>query len=407
MPFADLRLGRSQAYNAEMRYLLNFPLGLAALLQARFAYLALMPEPWPGWSDGPSRGAMAYIMLEAALFSWLPLVAAGLAAVFTDAFDWSPPVRRGRRRALMLASVLVAAVAVAVCMAVAVTSSAAVGGDDFKAYGLLGPIATVGGAVGPFVMIGWLAWLIDAPPPLRHAAWLRRAVFAVLAVTVTTGGIIGVDALRQEILAHSRLAARYRQEEAENNARRDAEFARLTDDSPLRDWGAYATNDLDPKEMRIAALRRLAARPNLDAELAAGLVSSYGRDSDIAFLLVERVDFTPSAALEMPLRRAMARIGAEMRKASFGDKWPAKQGEDDILDSYIKSGFAERLTASLTIARRMAAGPGVDLRDSLHELQGTASAAYPNTRTAANYRRDVAATDREIAAILSARRKSD
>src|SRR5262249_59516993 len=101
-----------------MRYLLNLLLGLAALLQARFAYLALMPGPWPGWGDGPSRGAMAYIMLEAALFSWLPLVVAGLGAVFTEAFDRSPPVRRVRRRALILAAILVVAVANAVCMVV-------------------------------------------------------------------------------------------------------------------------------------------------------------------------------------------------------------------------------------------------------------------------------------------------
>lgn len=398
---------RQVAYNADMRYLLNVPLGLAALLQVRFAYLALMPEPWPGWGDGPSRGAMAYIMLEAALFSWLPLVVAGGGAVFTDAFDWSPAVRRGRRRALMLAAILVVAVAIAVCMLVAVTNSAAVGGGDFKTYGPLVPIAASGGTLGPFVVMAWLAWLIDVPAPLCHAAWIRRAVCAMLAVIVATGGIIGVDALRQEIIAESRLAARYRQEEAENNARRAAEFAKLTDDSPLRDWGAYATNDLDPKKMRDTALHRLAARPKLDAELATDLVSSYARDSDIALLLIERLEFTPSSALEVPLRSAMLRIGSEMRKASFGDKWPAKQGEDDILDSYIKSGFAERLTASLTIARRMAAGPGVDLRDALRELQSTASAAYPHTRTAANYQRDVDVADREITAILNARRKSD
>lgn len=390
-----------------MKYLLNLPLALAALLQTRFAYLALMPEPWPGWEDGPSRGAMAFILFEAALFSWLPLVVAGIGAVFTDAFDWSPPVRRGRRRALMFAAVLAAAMTTAVCMVVALAGSAAVGGSDFKAYGPLVPVAAIGGTIGPFVIIAWLAWLIDAPAPLRHAAWARRAVFATVAVTAVTGGIIGVDALRREITAESRLAAQYRQEEAENNATRDADFARLTDASPLRSWGAYATNDFDPKEMRETALRRLAARPNLEADLATDLVSSYGRDSDIAFLLVERIEFTPSAALEMPLRGAMARIGAEMKKASFGDKWPAKEGEDDILDSYIKSGFAERLTASLTIARRMAAGPGVDLRDALNELQETASAAYPNTRTAAAYRRDVAAADRGIAAALNVRRKPD
>src|SRR5215472_10526617 len=93
---------RRAAYNADMRYLLNLLLGLAALLQARIAYLALMPGPWPGWGDGPSRGAMAYIMLEAALFSWRPLVIAGL-----------------------------------------------------------GAIAAVGGTIAPFVVMAWLAWLIN------------------------------------------------------------------------------------------------------------------------------------------------------------------------------------------------------------------------------------------------------
>lgn len=390
-----------------MKYLLNVPLGLAALLQGWFASLVLMSGPWSGWSDGPSRGAMAFIMLEAAVFSWLPLVVAGIGAVFTDAFDWSPPIRRGRRRALMLAAVLVVAVTIAVCMLVALANSPAVGGSDFKAYGPLAPIAAIGGTIGPFVIVAWLAWLIDAPAPLRHTAWARRAVFAILAVTVVTGGIIGVDSLRQEIVAENKLAVRYRQEEAENNAARDADFAKLTDASPLHSWGAYATNDLDPKAMRETALRRIAARPTLEADLATDLVSSYPRDADIAFLLVERVEFTPSAALETPLRSAMARIEAEMKKASFGDKWPAKQGEDEILDSYIKTGFAERLAASLTIARRMAASTGVDLRDALHQLQSTASAAYPNTKTAATYRRDVAVAEHEIAATLSARRKPD
>jgi hypothetical protein len=386
-----------------MRYLLNLPLTLAALLQARFTYLALMPEAWPGWSDGPSRGAMAFIMLEAALFAWLPLVVAGIGAVFTDAFDWSPAIRRGRRRAGMLAAVLVVAATLAVCMVVALSHSAAVGGSDFARYGALVPIATLGGTIVPFIAIGWLAWLLNAAPPLRHLAWLRRATLGLLAVTVVTGGIIGVDALSEEISAERRLAARYRQEEAENNAARDAEFAKLTDASPLHSWGAYATDDLDPKEMRETALRRLAARPTLETDLAADLVSSYARDSDIAFLLVERLQFTPSAALEMPLRQAMARIEAEMKKASFGDKWPARPGDDEILDSYIKSGFAERLTASLAIAMKMAAGPGIDLRDALREMQETAIAAYPNTKTAARYQRDVAATDREIAASLSGR----
>jgi hypothetical protein len=40
-----------------MKYLLNLPLAVAALLQVWFSSLVFMSTPWSGWSDGPSRGA--------------------------------------------------------------------------------------------------------------------------------------------------------------------------------------------------------------------------------------------------------------------------------------------------------------------------------------------------------------
>ena len=47
-----------------MKYLLNLPLAVAALLQVWFASLVFMSGRWSGWSDGPSRGAMVLVMLE-------------------------------------------------------------------------------------------------------------------------------------------------------------------------------------------------------------------------------------------------------------------------------------------------------------------------------------------------------
>jgi hypothetical protein len=38
-----------------MKYLLNLPLAVAALLQVWFASLVFVSGPWSGWSDGPSR----------------------------------------------------------------------------------------------------------------------------------------------------------------------------------------------------------------------------------------------------------------------------------------------------------------------------------------------------------------
>lgn len=99
----------------------------------------------------------------------------------------------------------------------------------------------------------------------------------------------------------------------------------------------------------------------------------------------------------------MSRIAAEMRKAGPGATW---HGDAEILNSYIRSGYGERLTASLAVARRMA-DAGVDLRDALRELQSTAIAAYPKTKSAETYQRDVAAADKYIEAALAARRKQN
>lgn len=398
-----------------MKYLLNLPLALAALLQVGFASVVLMPGPWAGWEDGPSRGAMAYIMIQLALAAWLPLLVAALGAVFTDAFDWSPVIHRARRRAAMFLATLIVAAAIAASMVVALSDSAAVGGHDFAEYGALPVlIATIGGTIVPLVAIAWLFWLIDAPLPLRHAAWLRRIAFAALAFTAP-GFVIGADGLRQEIVAEGKLSASYKVEEDQNEAQNAAHFASLTDASPLSSWGGYATNTAYYAErfrgaedkMRDEALRRLATRPTLEADLAKDLLSrdlydSQAHDSDTAFLLVARVQFAPSAALEAPLRDAMSRIAAEMRKTGPGETWTA---DSDTLDSYIGSEYAERLTASLVIAKRMAAA-GVDLRDALGELQSTAIAAYPKTKTAVTYQRDVTAADTVIGATLASRASS-
>jgi hypothetical protein len=393
-----------------MRYLLNAPLALAAFCQIAFASLVLMQGPWAGWEDGPSRGAMAYILVVTAAWSLLPLLAAALAAaVFTDAFD-RPPAFRGRRAALVLGTLLAAA-AIAGSMAAAIDESRAVNGHGFAGLGdPLGAIAAIGGTVSPLVVVAWLFWLIDAPPRLRRAVWPRRAALAALVLTAP-GFFLGADALLQEIAAQGKLAAQYRQEEDKNEAENVANFASLTDGSPLSSWGAYATNNVyyaerfrkAQDEMRDQALKRIAVRPTLEADLAKDLLSrdlydSFARDSDIAFLLVARAPFAPSAALEAPLRDAMKRIAAEMRAAGPGKEWP---GQSDVLDSYISSSFAERLDASLPIAERMAA-VGVDLREALAELGDAALAAYPQTKTALTYQKDVAAAEPVVAATLGA-----
>src|SRR5438046_7219984 len=111
-----------------MKYLLNLPLGLAALLQVWFTSLVLMPGPWAGWSDGPSRGAMGLVMLEPVAFAWLLLLPVVVAAVFAGAFEWLPVRRRRWQLALAAGGSLSILILTVPCVVVAIGSSAAVGG---------------------------------------------------------------------------------------------------------------------------------------------------------------------------------------------------------------------------------------------------------------------------------------
>src|SRR5437879_2253496 len=108
-----------------MKYMLNVPLAVAALLQAWFVSLVFMPGPWPGWSDGPSRGAMVLVMLQPVVLSWLLLLPVIVGVVFAGGFDWLR-IRRGWLRLILVlgGSVLLAMFA-APCIFIAIGISAA------------------------------------------------------------------------------------------------------------------------------------------------------------------------------------------------------------------------------------------------------------------------------------------
>ena len=336
-------------------------------------------------------------MLGVALAAWLPLLVAAVGAVFTK-------VPRGPRRVRMLAATAVIAVMLAASMVLALFGSAAVAGDEdagfFGTFNvLLVPLPTIGGMLVPLLLIAWLGWLINAPLPAGPIAWARPVIVAALLLTLP-GGVIGTVFVGLVVIKAATPQAEWiTEEEQKREAFQAAQFASLTDASPLYVWATYATSVQTPdqKVRRPEALRRLAARPTLEADIARDLVGSDRLNSDMAFLLVERVQFAPSAGLEAPLRRAIARIVAEIHS----------DGDVDEPEGF----FGERLAASLVIAIRMA-NVGVDLRDALRDLQSAMVEAYPKTREAylqtrivETYQRDVAATDGKIEAILSARRK--
>jgi hypothetical protein len=382
-----------------MKYLLNLPLALAALLQAWFVGLVVMPSPWPGWEDGPSRGAMVLVMLEPVVLAWLLIGISIFGVLFAGGFDWLPIRRRWLRIVVVLGGSMLVAIFAAPCVFAAMATSAAVGVFDAEPLPVILRLSgTFAVTVVPFVVIGWLAWLIDAPPRLRDAAPFRLAVAIGMAIAVISGGFLAGEALSDEIRVSRATSERYREWEDADKATLNAEYAKASDADRLFSWRRY-TDRFAPKDMRQAALQRLARRPTLEANLAAALASSDADESDYALFLVQQVQFTPSAALEAPLREAISRISHKIRTVR-------EPGSGNDFGSYLDDWFGEHLAAALAAARKMADGPGVDLRGSLHELQDAVIAAYPDSKAAKTYPKQVAALEKHIDATLAAHPKA-
>jgi hypothetical protein len=383
-----------------MKYALNVPLAVAALCQAWFASMVLVSAPWGGWEDGPSRGAMALVMLEVAAFCWLILLLAMVGAAFTDAFDWLPTERRWLRRSLVAGAAPLIVALVVPCVMVAIEGSGAVGGHDAEQIGTLPRAGALIVAVGlPFVVTGWLAWLIDMPAPRRDAALPRSIGLGALALTALIGGLLGTDMLADEIRIDRATAQRNQQMIDERDAQVREGYARLTDATPLRSWQS-CTDRFAPDAMRAAALKRLAARPTLEPDLSEMLRSTDLEDAENALLLVQQIQFKPSAALGPPLRDAMSRIAGRIRTVR-------EPGSGNDFDSYLDSFFGDYLDASLAVAGKMADSAGVDLRDGLHDLEGAVIQAYPGSKSARSYPGEVMAAEQRIDTALAARPKTN
>ena len=243
-----------------MKYMFNVPLAVAALLHAWFISLVLMPSPWSGWGDGPSRGAMVLVMLQPVLLSWLLLTPVVIGAVFAGGFAWLRVHRQWLRLTLALLGALLIAILTLPCIAIAIGISAAVADSDSMAFGPLAKASSLLVAtLGPLILMGWLAWVINAPPAKRGAMLPGAAGLAALLLTTLTGGILGTGMLAEEIAVERKTAARYQKMDDERNVATHSGFAKLTDADPLWKWAGY-TDRFTPEDVRQPALRLRAAR---------------------------------------------------------------------------------------------------------------------------------------------------
>ncbi len=248
----------------------------------------------------------------------------------------------------------------------------------------------------PLVLALYAAWLVDAPEALRDARTLRYAGPGLIIALVAVAGVVSIREMArwdEEAAAEGVLQNRAEATRVEEERRA---FAALTDDDPLLAWDTYVQFNL-PEDVRAEALRRIALRPHLEAELSDALASENTLWVREALSLIDRVPFTPSVALEKPVRTAMAVVTAEIRQRQNA---APQTGSGDLQgDGAIDAYETSTLRSVLGAARRMTEAR-VDLRPSITDLE-QAVTLYPTSNAAHDFPAQAAAAKARIAESLA------
>ncbi|MBI3707905.1 MAG: hypothetical protein HY246_09545 [Proteobacteria bacterium] len=374
-----------------MRYLLNLPLAVAILAGWLYLYLTLA---WAPTSD--SRIASAFYTFAAIVICWLMLtiMLAGCAAV--GGFDWLPVQSRGGAIALVLAAIV--ALALLSALPIGLTIEAGVGGSiKTSDIGFVVWSARLVTVALPLVLLAYAAWLVNAPVELRDAAGLRYAALGVVVLlgVVATGVTIKLNAhSAAEADADAAVRQQAADQRVDENRRR---LAVLTDADPLIKWDEFVGYNM-PEDLRNEALRRIAARPTLEADLVAGLASKNPLWVQEVLSLIELAPFAPSATLAEPVRAAIIALADDVRQS-------ATTARSDERDKYVDLYFPSRLARVNSVARRMADSAGIDMRDAVDAMRRAVVEAYPKSMAARAYPKEANDTARQIEKALAAKRK--
>ena len=120
-----------------------------------------------------------------------------------------------------------------------------------------------------------------------------------------------------------------------------------------------------PEDVRLEALRRVAARPALEAELVVMLADSNWNWSDEALSLVVRLDFRPSEGFVVTIHDALMTMAGQLTTASREVTFER--------DMWFDREASRRLTLALEVAEKIAVSTGADVRDAIDALVAAAS----------------------------------
>jgi hypothetical protein len=380
-----------------MRFL-NLPLVIAGLLGWWAWYRTIVSPQGHTTEQTMSEG---FMILFAIFFTWLLLAVVLTTCAGLGSFKWLPAPGGS---AVLVMLLLFAAVVLVALLPIGIAL-------DLTAYNIAtgdrGSIVQIGlASFGlPLALALYAGWVINAPEAVRDLPVPRYGALAAVVIL----GIVAARVSLQEIgrwdaAAQTRavVGAQLDDERVQEDRRA---FAALTDANSLLEWDSYAGYNR-PEDIRTEALRRIALRPQLEAELAEALSSSNTLWTREALWLVATAPFKPSAALEKPLRDALAIITEEVgqRSTATVERQSGTVPDDKALDNY--EGYSLQspkgtLQSTLAVAERMAADD-VDMRDAIDAMQ-RAAARSAKSDAARYFPGQAAAAKERIAKILAAR----
>lgn len=368
-----------------MRAVLNLPLVILALALARvFAVTVVIGS----FGDNDATIGTAYEILFEVIVVWLNVGIVLGAAGAMGGLRW--PGARGFGGFMLGIAAFVALVLLAAeSIGIAMEPQASLRWPLVEI--VLARLVAYGLPLMVLIYGGWIANSLAASRRGQLSVFGVAGVLCVIAAVVSVWEIARDDAAAAASRAASERAGQGQAEDPAVAERRRA-FQQLTDANSLVEWSYFTWNV--PADVRTDALQLMARRPRLEEELAEMLREANPDLVLTGMDLIVSLPFTPSPALDQPVREAVLGWAERLVRES---KDVTSDG-DTRIDRY----RTDDPRAVLPVTERMAAATGEDLRDAIDTV-ARAVALFPKSEAARSFPGQAAEVKKQIGEVLAGR----